>query len=57
MTEAQLHERRSALLAERHTTADDLRARGADYALDAPDLAALTELDNIDYLLGADIAA
>lgn len=51
LTVEQARARRAAILAEQGVTADELRELGAAYRLDAVGVAALSELDLLDYLL------
>lgn len=53
VTREELVARRAAVLAGCRFTEGELRERAADWMLEADELAALTELDSIDYLLGA----
>lgn len=52
LTEDDLHVRRDKALGRLTVTEDDLRARAEGYRLTAVELAVLTELDDIDFLLG-----
>lgn len=51
LTVEQALARRAAILSERGLTADELHALGAAYRLDASGVAALSELELLDYLL------
>lgn len=52
ITVEQAEARRSEILREQGTTAEDLRSRAGRYELDAAGVAALAELEDLDYLLG-----
>jgi len=53
MTVEEARERRASVLATVGGDEASLRRRGARYELDAEELAALTELEELDYLLQA----
>lgn len=52
LTEAEALARREAILAHLGIPESDLRRRAARYELDARELAALDELDELDFVLG-----
>ena len=53
LTKEEIQDRRRELLASVGGDYDALRDRAEQYALDSRELAVLTELDNLSYLLSA----